>query len=237
MESWFQLFSVGRLLGLFQALLPVEWSHLSTHQASGEIRWVRKLFDGFVLELGVHPVIQNDKGFLFQTNLYLKKTDLLEIEAFLGFDECIGDLSRSRNEIFASIYLEGLQRLLKGGRIALLQVDPFGNVCDGERWKVVVADGVAQFGIEAGLLSENILKLDVLSMHVSPSPIAIYGNPFILAAVSSMASGDAKMARNCVAVGESQSWRQPNGGFWEHESVTRCKAEKLAAVDFRLPGN
>lgn len=240
-RSWFEVKAEEDVRGAFEALLP-NWSFVAAHRGSGELRWRLSLSSGFAIELTVHPADARGTGVAFQTKLYLVNSELLALELTASFAGCQPSSPVILNErgILVSIYVEGLVRLLRGGAITLPVWEPNDGLEYPERWRSLVDESIGVFGDLASdirAVPQKLLDLDLLGGRMSPTPIALFGNPFLLAAEAAVLLGDSGAAAQYVQSGKEHSWSQPGGSnAGGLAAVAACKANRLAELGFERPG-
>jgi hypothetical protein len=238
-RTWLEVAGASELRHTFEAFLPLDWTFIASHRGSGELKWRYTLSAGFSLELVVHPTSARGSGFTFQTNLHLVSSDLVDLESEASFSECLVGPIAALNPrgILVSIYVEGLARLLHGGSINLLVWERRIGLNEPDRWRALVGESLGIFGdlmVDIQSLPKKLLELDLLSSSGSPSPIVLFGNPFVLAAEVAVLLGDSHAAAQYVQSGRDQSWAQQGVASAEgFAQIAVCKGDKLAALGFQ----
>ena len=241
MRSWLDFATEEELRCAFESQLASDWVYFGSHRSSGELRWQQPLSMGFALELAVHPVGDRDSGFAFQTKAYITCARLLALESHAAFFDCLEGGSDTDNPrgILASIYLDGLVRLLRGGPIKLSVWQANVGLIDPADWRTLITKAFDVLGVvvtDIHALPKKLLEIDLLGSSGTPPPVTLFGNPFVLAAETAMLLGDGVAAEEYVRIGKDCSWQQQSGnGISGLSRIADCKARKLAAIGFKLP--
>lgn len=169
-----------------------DWQFVEHDRVSGELLWASPLGRGFSLELGVHPVSQTDEDFVFQTTVYLVCANLSSLAQRLGFLDCLpssgGTMTNPRG-VLASFYLEGLQWRLNGGAVQLFTWNRNSGINDLSGWQALFDMFLSFCGKRLSDLNQTadcFFELDRVNKQYAPSPLVLYEDPYVLAAIVSL---------------------------------------------------
>lgn len=243
MRTWLQTASEAHVRAGFEQLMPAGFVFLSSDTKSGELRWRQPLSNGFAVELTVHPTSVRGDGFAFQTKLYFTCADVVQLERLAGFSACLPgrqevSQSLSSRGILASMYLEGLSRLLHGLPVELLVWHPTHSMDHSDRWQKNLTEGLRLLIGEVPKVRafpRKLLELQELAQRGSPSPIALFGNAYVLAAEAALLLSDEEAAAEYVRMGRAVSWAIAGKQDLHAIDIAECKARRLEALGFRRP--
>lgn len=234
MRTWTDRSASFPLQRSFESALVGDWQFIKRDRVTGELLWSSPLGRGFSLELGVHPVSQTDEDFVFQTTAYLVSANLCSLVERLGFSGCLpssgGTIPNPRG-VLVSFYLEGLQWRLNGGTVQLFAWNRNSGINDLSGWQALFDMFLTFCGKRLSDLNQTadcLLELDRVNKQYTPSPLVLYEDPYVLAAIVSLlldreAAAATYLQRRTEGVPAQNSSRL---SFAVRE-ISDCKAQRM----------